>query len=432
MKQRKRIRILIWALTAALLLAGAVCPAGGERAPWDCPECGRTGNTGNFCGGCGCPAPEEGGEANANADEYNPPEYVDQSGDFTYKARGTYATISKYTGRGGTVFIPATLEGKPVRRIPDKLFAKEELRNVTCVVIPEGVTEIGSGLFNGNDLEEIYIPASVVSIGDELFTLCGKLTHIRVSPENPKYTTVDGVLFTRNMETLVAYPAGREGKEYTVPEGVKTIAGAAFSGAGIHELFLPDSLTTIGKGALANCESLKTLTIPAGVTAIDANAFGTEDRSLTRIDVAAANRAYSSADGVLFDKNMTILIQYPNSREDDVYVIPDTVTFINRNAFEHSRYLRQITLSAGLTNIIDYLFNDCRLERAEIPEGIIGIGNYAFGKSPGIHVVIPASVTMIGKDAFAGCGDYTIEGKKGSYAEEYAKANGVSFVRLTK
>ena len=84
---------------------------------------------------------------------------------------------------------------------------------------------------------------------------------LRVSEENTAYTAVDGVIFTKDLETLVAFPAGRDGT-YAVPDGTKKIAAGAFANCRIEEVYIPDSVTAIGNRAFDGCMALKEISFP--------------------------------------------------------------------------------------------------------------------------------------------------------------------------
>ena len=84
---------------------------------------------------------------------------------------------------------------------------------------------------------------------------------LRLSAENTAYTAVDGVIFTKDLETLVAFPAGRDGT-YAVPDGTKKIAAVAFANCRIEEVYIPDSVTAIGNRAFDGCMALKEISFP--------------------------------------------------------------------------------------------------------------------------------------------------------------------------
>lgn len=123
-------------------------------------------------------------------------------------------------------------------------------------------------------LKKIDVPESLRLIEQGAFAGCLRLDSIVVSPFNANYITEDGVLFTRDMSTLVCYPAGLNVTTYYVPVMVKEIGEWAFEAAiNLEEVVLPDKLQYIKYGAFAGCESLRTINIPSNVELIEKEAF---------------------------------------------------------------------------------------------------------------------------------------------------------------
>jgi hypothetical protein len=147
--------------------------------------------------------------------------------------------------------------------------------SLTCIMIPESVTSIGWSAFRGcTSLASITIPEGVTRIDDRAFSECSNLTNINVGQENEKYRSVDGVLFTKDMTTLIAYPHGKKEEKYKIPECVSRIGNRAFQGCkDVVGITIPDSLTSIGDVAFDGCRSLACITIPEGVTRIGIRAF---------------------------------------------------------------------------------------------------------------------------------------------------------------
>ncbi|MDR2785446.1 MAG: leucine-rich repeat domain-containing protein [Treponema sp.] len=152
--------------------------------------------------------------------------------------------------------------------IGEEAFTHNEL---TGINIPESVTGIGSKAFSDNRLTAAFIPRSLDAIGGGVFADNPALKAIVTDPENPSYTSVDGVLFSKDKTTLVSYPAGR-GKEYAIPDGVKTIARFACAGSQLEQVFIPGGVTAIGRAAFSN-NQLTSVTIPPGVKTIAPFAF---------------------------------------------------------------------------------------------------------------------------------------------------------------
>jgi hypothetical protein len=171
----------------------------------------------------------------------------------------------------------------------------------------------------------------------------------------------------------------------------------------IKGIVLPDRLTGIGEGTFRDCSNLTSVTIPASVTDIGRLAFY-GCTSLSAITVKSANTAFSSEAGVLFNKDKTTLVMYPNGKGSS-YTIPAKVTSIGAGAFAGCSSLTSVTIPAGVTGIGDGAFNDCDgLTGITIPDSVTGIGEGTFRDCSNLtSVTIPAGVTSIGAAAFAGC-----------------------------
>ena len=118
--------------------------------------------------------------------------------------------------------------------------------------IPNGTAGIDDKAFLGCFyLNSITIPDSVTSIGINPFTYCNNLTSIKVSPNHPSLTVIDGVLFSKSEKRLIFYPSSKEDTEYVIPEGTTSIDDRAFSYCGkLTSITIPDSVTHISIGAL--------------------------------------------------------------------------------------------------------------------------------------------------------------------------------------
>ena len=174
--------------------------------------------------------------------------------------------------------------------IPDSIrsigkLAFQSCKQLTDITIPEGVEHIGIGAFSGcRGLTRLMIPASVTSLEAIQFSpeepSGTGIVFIDVSPDNPRYTQINGVLFDKMEKVLVSYPDGRKGG-YEIPEGVAHIGDYAFTSARLVSLTIPDSVIDIGDRAFEYCWSLTSVTIPSSVTAIGEYPFASCNAKLT-------------------------------------------------------------------------------------------------------------------------------------------------------
>ncbi len=230
--------------------------------------------------------------------------------------------------------------------------------SLTSITIPDSVTSIGSGAFEGcSSLTSITIPDSVTSIGGDAFEGCSSLTSITLPFVG---NTKDGTENTHFGYIFGAYWHD-DNNEY-VPTSLKTVV---ITGG-----------TSIGYDAFDGCKSLTSITIPDSVTSIGGDAF--EGCSLTSITVSENNTAYSSQDGILYNKEKTKFIHIPNDLQGDV-TIPEGVTSIGYEAFSYCRSLTSITIPDSVTSIGEGAFRYCSsLTSITIPDSVTSIGSYAF------------------------------------------------------
>ena len=160
--------------------------------------------------------------------------------------------------------------------------------------IKDGTRTIVDKAFNGLDIGEVNIPASVEYIGAYSFD-CPNLTAVNIDKDNPNYTSIDGVVYDKDMKWLKLYPQGKTDESYTVPDGVEVIAANACDGNKfIKHVNVPDSVSTIfgwgdSGGAFKNCMSLEDINVPSG----SFNTGALYNDSLKVIDLSESVSSYS-------------------------------------------------------------------------------------------------------------------------------------------
>lgn len=144
-----------------------------------------------------------------------------------------------------------------------------------------------------------------------------------------------------------------------MPKNLENIESWAFRDCGnLSSIEIPDKTRKIGEKAFQNCAGLDSIEIPASVISIGNSAFG-YCSGLRSIKVDKNNTAYTSEDGVLFDKEKTTLLCYPIGKRQTVYEIPEGVTKIEDTAFCNCINLRGIGIPESMTGIDEYAFHMC-------------------------------------------------------------------------
>ena len=311
--------------------------------------------------------------------------------------------------------------------------------SITKVIIENGVTSIGwSAFYRCTSLKSTTIGNSVTSIESFAFYGCTSLASI-VIPDS--VTSIGAVIFegcnsiktaTINSTAAVSAFSGNTSIEnIIIGDSVTEIGNYAFENcASLTSVTIGNSVTSIGDRTFESCTSLTSVTIPDSVINIGSYVFE-NCTSLTEINVSSNNANYSSENGILFNKEKTELIRYPQGKTETEYIIPDSVTEIGCYAFHNCTSLASVTIGNSVTSIGDRAFYYCTsFTSVTIPDSVTSIGDEAFygctsltsitigngvtsigwgafrDCTPLTSVTIPDSVTKIGRDAFDGTAYY--------------------------
>lgn len=252
---------------------------------------------------------------------------------------GKYSCAVSPTPTGKIEILP-TLNYIKVTRIGQDAF--RNCKELTSVTIPEGVTHIDVHAFdNCTGLKSVSLPSSLMGIGYAAFGKCAKLTSV------------------------------------TIPNGVKNIESDSFNGCReLKSVVIPESVTHIGDRAFCGCRELESVAIPAGVAFIGNGVFG-DCNALKVIHLDSGNPAFTLIDGVLYTKDRSELVMYPNPSA--TVVIPEGVTSIRGWAFTGGSGMTSVTIPESVTNIKDHAFLRCDgLKSITIPSSVKNIGVRAF------------------------------------------------------
>ena len=303
-------------------------------------------------------------------------------GDFEYTLEDDYTcTITKYNGSAANVTIPSTIYGNKVSAIGR--YAFEENPNIKKVSMPNSVKIIDRGAFwyCGN-LESVTMPTGLKEIGRCAFYE----TNLKsvVLPTGLKYISNEAFKFCYNLKTV------------TLPNTVESLGDACFgSCTSMQSISIPNSVKDMRWSTFDRCTSLKTVTIGSGVDIMNAYSVFGGCTSLESITVNSANKDFSSANGILYNKYKSEILLYPINKKDTAYTVPSSIDTLYEMSANGNTYLKTVTIPSNIKDIGDYAF------------GYIG-EKYNYQKVSG----------------------FTIKGYKGTAAERYARNNDFNFVQL--
>lgn len=269
------------------------------------------------------------------------------TGRLTFARKGDEYIVSRYVGQS-EVTIPNSHEGLPVTGIGSKAF---RYSNVSKIIISNGIKTIAeSAFFECEGLYSISIPESVTTIGEMAFFACTSLIEINVDVNNPKFTNIDGNLYTKDKKTLLVYAMGNRQNTFSVIDNVESIASYAF----------------------AKTLHVKKINLSSKLKHIGDNAF--EDCSIEEFIVDNNNSSFMSKDGILYTDGGKTLFCFPSGliQNDDIYLGDDIKTLYTK-AFAYTK-VKKIFINEGLEDIGDKAFEKSSLEEISISSTVRQIG----------------------------------------------------------
>ena len=277
-----------------------------------------------------------------------------------------------------------------VTRIGD--YAFYDCTELMSVEIPEGVTQIGESAFACcQSLESVTIPGSVTEIGEGAFESCDSMMVLELASG---LKCVGAFAFSE----CVAL------RELVLPNTVERIERSAFAGTILQELVIPSNVQEIGDNAFNGCIRLSSLTLSEGIRVIEEMAFSncsdltevlipasveclgdgvfSDCLAMTQIAVAPESEHFVVRDDILYSKDLSVLVHYPASKEEQEFTIPEEVRKIAGLAFASNYFLMEVMLGDHLEEV----------------------GSYAFARCSSLSFMsLPAQTTRLGASPFHDC-----------------------------
>lgn len=309
-------------------------------------------------------------------------------GGINYRTSGTTATVmpNNYDDSSGSVVVIGLnngYEGDVV--IPE---------TITVNGVSYEVTSAFEGTFsNSTKLTSVSLPSTLTDLGSTPFSSCNKLLSINVSPDNPTYSSVDGVLYNKTQTTLISCPGGKTA-HFEVPSGVTEIANSAFYGCSkLTSVHIPSTVQRLGVNAFRACILMTEVNIPDGITELENGVF----------------RGCSSLKEI---------------------VVPSSVTKLGDYAFYYCQSLTNLQLTGPVTSIGSYGLSSCvKLTTIDLPSTLESLGERVFESDSKLESVsFPSTLKSLGMANFRGCSALTsIEVAEGN--DFFTSVDGVLYTK---
>ncbi|MGN0460107.1 MAG: leucine-rich repeat protein [Ruminococcus sp.] len=334
--------------------------------------------------------------------------------------------------------------------------------NLKSITFTENLKRIQKCAFEGCATEILNIPSGVSEIEYGAFA-SSNLKAINVDESNKSYTSLDGIVYNKELTEIVAYPPNKDDTDtFTIPATVTTVAPYAFNNCyALKSVILSENIEKIGDNAFEDAGSLESFEIPSSVTTLGESAFSN----------------CSSLTSVYIEANVNSIPDYTFSgcgELKSVY-IGDNITDIGKLAFQECYTLTNFQLTPSIKNVSATAFARTSIESFTVskentslkavdgvlftkngktlvayppckggsaytvPEGTEKINEYAIAYTNELKTVtVPQSVSSIGKnaigyikafssDTYDRAPEFMILGKDNSYAEKYATDNDLAF-----
>lgn len=249
--------------------------------------------------------------------------------------------------------------------------------------VPDSAERISRNAFYGAQLREVFLPDTLINVGESAFAYADTLEAIHVPGTSGNYCTEDGVLYDMRYRILIQYPCGKKDIEFTVHDWANAVGMHAFTGNDhLQRIIMPDSVKEIYDGAFMDCQGLKYAYLPTQTDFLGTGIFELCEHLLT---VTFPENIDTIPDSMFFGCS--------SLRE---VALPETVRNVENGAFSHCSSLWTIDLPETMDSLGWYSFSYCtNLRTFAVPEGITQIDS-TFSYDMALEkLFLPASLETI-------------------------------------
>ena len=317
----------------------------------------------------------------------------------------------KVTSLGKEVFMLSGLNSlsmpNTIKSIGEGCFMGAVFPSSYELKFPDSLRTIGDVAFTYTEnIKQIFIPSLVETIGEDVFGRSSDLNYIGVDTNNQYYTSIDGVLYSKDTTSIISVPTNKSGV-FSIPYGVEVIDNFAFDGCRISSVNIPTSVTRIKSAAFSSCNSLSEVHIPASVSNIEGGAFRASE-NLYNLTIDSLNTGYKAIDHCIYSMDMDTLVCCLVPIGDTLRMC-DGMEVVAAHSCSGLNKLKVVVLPDGVREIKHYAFLGSSLRTIHLPETLKSIDSATFYMCTKLKELrIPNSVTTIGKEVFASSGIRTI------------------------
>lgn len=332
-----------------------------------------------------------------------------------YQVYYEQVTISNYSGYDSHLIIPSEIEGFPVVGIGSYAFA--DCFTLVSIQLPDTITSIGNNAFERcSSLESINLPPSLQHLGNSSFAACTNLKSITFPegmppPEDSAFvgSGLTSVVIPNSFTYISSglFASCHNLSQVSILSTTTEIRSHAFSSCtSLQSITIPNGVTTIGESAFSGCTSLTSLRFPPSLNMILRSSFYSCS-SLSSIEVDSNNPSYSSLDGVLYNKDKTVLVLYPMGKRLSSFTVPSGVVEIGIDSFNKNNSLEQVHFPDTVLIINSNAFNECKnLQKLSLP-AVVKIDSWAFANCSSLKSIHLPSIKDFGQNAFENCTSLT-------------------------